>query len=209
MRKDAIALLAMLVGPALAFAQDQLPLPGTRYVVVDTDDAANPRMEPSEEASRVTRFADGTILRNIGCGMYVGQGWCEVESVAGGVAGWTSAQLLRPYSGADPAALLSPAVAANSTEAATPGRVNGVLSPATVRDYSLDVAAGTVLTVSVRSIPEGGVLIVFDKSGDALAEMDNPLASASVEFGEATSILLRLVEKSGAKGEFEFDVAVE
>lgn len=198
-----------IAAPAALLAQASADPPTTPFVRVEIDGALNLRPEPSTQADRITRFADGSLLRNLGCGTYEARAWCEVETVLGGVAGWAAAEFLAPYAGADPAALMTPNVPADIVADAAYGRLAGAIASASIIDYRLRVAAGGLLTVEPVEQPDGTIVLLFDPEGRILAELEPADAAAVLEFGEGADVLLRLVETLGVGGDYAVNLRLD
>lgn len=63
-------------------------------------DALSLRRAPSAHAPLVTRFANGTVLRNLGCQITSGGRWRQVERPGDpAVRGWVNGRYLRESSG--------------------------------------------------------------------------------------------------------------
>ncbi|MBR0963813.1 SH3 domain-containing protein [Bradyrhizobium diazoefficiens] len=63
-------------------------------------DALSLRRAPSAHAPLVTRFANGTVLRNLGCRISSGSRWCRVVRPGDpAVRGWVNGRYLRESSG--------------------------------------------------------------------------------------------------------------
>jgi hypothetical protein len=68
---------------------------------VGAGDALSLRKEPSPRARLVVQFANGTVLRNLGCKNTRGQRWCRVERIDDASAhGWVNGRYLRESGGA-------------------------------------------------------------------------------------------------------------
>ncbi len=206
-----LARLAALISIATvaAEAQTEMPWPDTPFVEVRTDSALNLRRAPSTEAERITRFADGTMLRRIDCLAIEGRHWCEVEIVGGGIAGWAAAEYLAAYYGADPAALMMPAVAADSVTDTSGGRLAGTLPPAAIHDFRISVGAATTLSIAPVAIPSGVTVIVFGSDGQALTELTSEAAAKSLEFLSGDQVLVRLVEMAGRGGDYDLELRID
>lgn len=77
----------------------------------------NLRQSSSRSATVLAGVPAGTRLRNLGCNVVEGMGWCQVQTVQGAtVTGWAAQQYLRADQAAAPAA----AAAATPATAATP-----------------------------------------------------------------------------------------
>ena len=67
---------------------------------VAAGDALNLRKTPSPQAAVVARFANGAVLRNLGCKNAQGQRWCRVEAVVNAAqSGWVNGHYLRESPG--------------------------------------------------------------------------------------------------------------
>lgn len=81
-----------------------------------SDDALKLRAEPSSRAAVLGEFADGTVLRNLGCKQEGTQHWCQVATVEGtALQGWAPARFLHSAAapGSAPSAGLRCAAAAD------------------------------------------------------------------------------------------------
>lgn len=79
-------------------------------------DALKLRAEPSSRAAVLGEFADGTVLRNLGCKQEGTQHWCQVATVEGAaLQGWAPARFLHIAAapGSTPSAGLRCAAAAD------------------------------------------------------------------------------------------------
>jgi hypothetical protein len=149
------------------------------------------------------------LLRNIGCDSHEDRNWCEVEALDGSIAGWAAAEFLLPYVGADPAALTTPAIAADSVARTAAGQVSGNLAMAGISDHLITLNSGDILTVVASALPVGARAIVFGPQGEILAEIDAADAPTSIEFAESGEALLRLVEMEGRGGVYEIDLRID
>lgn len=67
---------------------------------VGANDALSLRKEPSPRATLLVQFANGTVLRNLGCRNTRGQRWCRVERPDGPAPrGWVNGRYLRESGG--------------------------------------------------------------------------------------------------------------
>jgi hypothetical protein len=67
---------------------------------VGTGDTLNLREKPSPHAQKIAQFANGTILRNLGCKNTRGQRWCRVEGLQhSSLRGWVNGHYLRESAG--------------------------------------------------------------------------------------------------------------
>lgn len=67
---------------------------------VGAGDTLSLRKEPSPSAQLIAHFANGTVLRNLGCKNTRGQRWCRVESVDNSsTRGWANGRYLRESAG--------------------------------------------------------------------------------------------------------------
>ncbi|MCT8161735.1 SH3 domain-containing protein [Pseudoruegeria sp. SHC-113] len=202
--RNLISLVAM--APGVVFAQSEPhSLPETAFLAVEINGSLNLRLEPSEEAGRVTRLRDGTLLRRIDCGLFGGtggpaSGWCEVESLDGGTAGWASAAFLAPYFGADPEALTTLAVAPDQQRQVGAGTLSGTLPSAGIEDHLIAVPEGAILQIAADTLPENIAAIVFDDTGAALLRIAQAGDSQEIEFTNAGTAVLRLLETGGMDG---------
>jgi hypothetical protein len=65
-------------------------------------DGLSLRRAPSARAPIVTRFANGTVLRNLGCRVRGGGRWCQVERPGDPAArGWVDGRYLRESAGSN------------------------------------------------------------------------------------------------------------
>lgn len=63
-------------------------------------DALSLRRAPFAHAPLVTRFANGTVLKNLGCRIISGGRWCRVERPGDpAVRGWVNGRYLRESAG--------------------------------------------------------------------------------------------------------------
>ena len=63
---------------------------------VGAGDTLSLRNEPSPKAQKVGQFANGTVLRNLGCKNTRGQRWCKVQPAdASSIQGWVNGRYLR------------------------------------------------------------------------------------------------------------------
>lgn len=207
MRPAALLALLALSAPPLA-AQGQPTLPQTEFVRVATDSTLRMRGAPSTEAPVITELAPGTLLRNLGCSA-LPEPWCQLQSVDGARAGWVAADYVAPFDGADPAALISPAVPATErrTLELRPGLIYGSLPPGGILDLVTDAPAD--VTVSLRlDGPDSIGLAAFVRPATRLAQGDaqTPLALVLPEGGE---LLIRLADRSGAGGDWQLILGLD
>lgn len=204
-----------LLAPGFAVAQSEpQPLPTSAFVTVDIDGSLNLRLEPSTEAGRITRLADGTILRRVACGLFdtTGEdasGWCEVETLDGATAGWASAAYLSPYAGADPAALTNLAIAPDRREETGPGPLSGALPAAGIVDHVIAVPEGTVLKIVAELLPETAVASLLDAEGTILGRPDQSSGPVEIEFTSAGTAVLRLLDTGGTDGLYAFTLGFD
>jgi hypothetical protein len=67
---------------------------------VDAGDTLSLRKAPSPRGQLVTRFPNGTVVRNLGCKNTRGQRWCRVEQAGAPVqSGWVNGRYLRESGG--------------------------------------------------------------------------------------------------------------
>ena len=199
--------IVLVLPTTVAQAQDTAP--ETPFVQVEIGGSLNLRQAPSTGADRVARLKNGTLLRNIDCQPGENRIWCKVETIDGGTAGWAAAGFLIPHRGADPSALLTPTVSADTIVNHAGERIDGVLSPADVHDFHTEIKAGSVLDIADVSLPDGARMVVFAPDGERLAEIGTDTEIASIEFGEDATVLVRMVELVGNGGGYAFTLNVQ
>jgi hypothetical protein len=109
---SALVFAASLLPPCAAMAQVEPPADlaaATGFVVdgVAPNDELNVRETAAPGGRLVGRLPNGAVVRNLGCGEFGGNVWCQVDAVdVPGVRGWVAARYLRAddIGGAAPAA---------------------------------------------------------------------------------------------------------
>jgi heat shock protein HslJ len=69
---------------------------GPRNWEVEVTTVLRLRRAPSTGAAVLGRYADGTVLTNLGCAVSEGRTWCDVQDFRGGSRGYVAASYLRP-----------------------------------------------------------------------------------------------------------------
>lgn len=201
-----IALVAMMAEPSLAQSSD--PWPETDFLRVSIDGALNLRAGPTTDAERVRRLPDGTLLRRIACQAGPDEDWCEVETLKGDFEGWAAVRFLRPWFGADPAALESPAVAPDERlTAEAPGRFAGRIERGGVVDLLLTIPTDRQLTIAVDT-PDGIGTALFSADGSRI-DANRGAAEYSVILLQGSEILVRIADMTGESGDWSLDVGLD
>ena len=66
------------------------------WEVTGVSSSLNLREQPSTQARILHQYAPGTILDNLGCQLFDGQVWCDVQQLSGGPRGFVSAAFINP-----------------------------------------------------------------------------------------------------------------
>jgi hypothetical protein len=148
------------------------------------------------------------LLRRIGCETGPSESWCEVETLDGDIEGWAAARFLRPWFGADPAALESPSVAADERlTAEAPGRFAGRVERGEFIDLLLTAPMDREVTIAVDT---------RDGTGTALFAADGSRIDAREGTGnytvvplDGTEILVRIADMAGEGGNWSLDVSLD
>lgn len=136
---------------------------GPDYFEVATQgDGLSLRASPSIGAAMLTRLANGTQVRNLGCRMAEGRRWCHVTTLADpGEGGWVAGAFL--IEGRGPSAATESAGGAAGEHGATQNQrvrfdrgtsgteLTGQLAPGASRRYQIDARDGQMLYVRVAS----------------------------------------------------------
>lgn len=206
MRLMLLALLTVMAPPAVS--QDATALQDSDFVSVRIDGSLNLRAGPTTDAERLLRLEDGTILRRIGCQPGADEAWCEVETLDGAIEGWASARFLRPWRGADPAALDSPVITFDDRlSAEAPGRFAGKIEPGQIFDIVLKVPTESEARIALEA-PSGVGMAVFASDGSVI-ETGRGSSEFAVVLLVGGEILVRLADMAGARADWSLDVALD
>lgn len=145
---------------------------GPNFWQVSVSGSLNVRSAPSTSAPVVIAFADGTVLRNLGCQDAEDRTWCEVAQPDGdGVHGWAAGDFLIESDFVE-------AASAPTTDALVPGtpfNATGIILCAPTMDApSADCTFGVIRTgngsgsVEVQ-LPDGGARTIYFENGEAVS----------------------------------------
>ena len=149
------ALLAALLTASSAIAQDAETLSSFDYARVEIDGALNMRDGLSTESDRISRLDSGQVVRVVTCQSRPEEDWCEVETAVGDKEGWVAARFLRPYFGADPAALEVYGLPAEETRKIEgPGTLRGRLAEGGSIDLVLILPPDALLVLDLTASAE-------------------------------------------------------
>ncbi|MBE9638485.1 SH3 domain-containing protein [Salipiger mangrovisoli] len=203
-----LLLASLFAAPALAPAQEAPPLPQSSFVYVTSEGTLRLRHAPSTDAPVITELDPGALLRNLGCAA-APDPWCQVQSLDGAQAGWVAASYLAPFAGADPAALSSPAVSATETRQLDlrAGLLFGTLAPGGIHDLITAAPPDQAVTLSLDAPGNIGIA-AFVRPATLLARGD-PGTPLSLVLPEGGDLLIRLVDRSGAGGDWRLSIALD
>ena len=146
----------------------------------------NLREQPSTSAARITSYANGTILDNLGCQRVGKRVWCDVQIFGGGLRGYVAAEYLKPAISPDGSAAMGPddsALRAGQGKFEATGNVpcaESVGQPMMQCEFGVARAGGGYATVVIKK-PTGLTRTIFFRMGKAVGA-DTSQADGYAEF---------------------------
>lgn len=175
------------------------------WVVSGATRGLNLREQPSTGAQIVSRYAEGTILDNLGCQRAEGRVWCDVQQLGGGPRGYVSAEFLTPAVSPDGSVATGPddsALRAGQGQFDATGKLpcaQAAGQPMSECAFGVARAGGGYATVVVTR-PDGRTRAIFFRMGRPLGA-DTSQADGYPEFSATKESDLNLIRIGGERYE--------
>lgn len=146
---------------------------GPRNFRVAVAGVLNLRAQASTSSAILARYGPGTILDNLGCGIYEGRAWCDVQELGGGPRGFVAADFIQPAISPNGAAMTGPddsAFRAGQGDFDATGSVPCAVSrgqPMGQCAFGVARAGGGYATVVITR-PDGRTRAIFFRMGIAI-----------------------------------------